>query len=90
MEKVLFKTEEQKTRQEIAVFLRNLADRIEQGRLVLRQGSEEVSMDLPERITLENKLEEEIKGPRTKMSFEVELEWPKEAEQSSDTGIELG
>ena len=38
----LFKSEEQKTRAEVSGFLRQIAERIESGEVVLRQGAEEL------------------------------------------------
>ncbi|MFO8032741.1 MAG: amphi-Trp domain-containing protein [Desulfohalobiaceae bacterium] len=90
MEKVLFKSEEKKDRMEVANFLRELAQKVEQGRVLLRQGSEETAVDIPAQLSLETKLEEESKGTGTKMSLEVELEWPLDAGQRSGSGIELG
>lgn len=91
MEKVLFNSEEKRDRDQVAEFLRELAQKVEQGRVLLRQGSNETAVDIPAQLTLETKLEEESKGPSTKMSLEVELEWPKDADQEGRDGdVELG
>jgi amphi-Trp domain-containing protein len=75
-EKVLFKSEEQREASEVAEFLRQLADRIEQRVVVLRKGDEEVILKLPPVFTLEVKAEEEIsKKGKVEYSLEVELEW---------------
>lgn len=73
-ETVLFKSEERKSRSEIAETLRALAVRIEQGRMDLSNDSGNVDLEFPENMTLEIKAEEEVKG-KTKRSLEIELEW---------------
>ncbi len=76
MEKILFKSEEKKSSLEIATMLRNIADKIEQGHMVLRQDENEVSLDFPDHMTLEIKVEEEIKRTKgTQLKLEIELEW---------------
>jgi amphi-Trp domain-containing protein len=88
-ETVLFKSEEKKSRSEIAAFLRTLADKVEQGRVSLIQAGEELALDLPETLTLEIKAEEESKGQGASMSLEVELEWRPGSEGTSG-GVTLG
>jgi len=73
-ETVLFKSQERKSRQEIAQSLRLVADKLEHGNLQLRAGSQELSLDFPETMSLEIKVEEELKT-RPKRSLELELEW---------------
>lgn len=87
---VLFKSEERKGRAQIADFLRALADKVESGKVVLKQGGEETTIDIPAALTLEIKAEREEKAGRPdKLSLEVELEWtPGEADGASG-GVEL-
>ena len=73
-ETVLFKSEEKKTSSEVASTLRQIADKIDSGTMTLKQGSEEITLEFPENIVLELKIEEE-QGKRLKKSFEIELEW---------------
>jgi len=80
-ETVLFKSEAPKERTEAAAFLRHLADKVEEGRVVLKQGEDEVILDLPERLTLEVKAEEEQKRSGVLRSLEVELEWDPDEKQ---------
>lgn len=88
VETVLFKSEERKGTGEIAAFLRQLADRVEQGSIILRQGQEELTLALPDTLTLEVKAEEEQSGKGPKRSLEIELEW---MEGETDTsGVTLG
>lgn len=71
---VLFKSEEKKNRNEAAVFLRQIADKVETGNLSLQLGNESVNLDFPQNLTLEIKAEEDT-GRKTKRSLEIELEW---------------
>ncbi len=88
MEEVLFKTEEPKNRADVAVFLRQLADKIETGSVTLRQGDTEQQVNIPQRLILETKLERETKGDSEKMSLEIELEW-RPGQQDGTGGVEL-
>ncbi len=72
---VLFSSEERTDKTRVSAFLRELADRIDQNSVVLKKGEEEHSVDLPDDLVLEVKLEEEAKGQGVKYSLEVELEW---------------
>ncbi|HDQ40694.1 MAG TPA: amphi-Trp domain-containing protein [Desulfonatronum sp.] len=88
MEEVLFKSEEPKNRTDVAMFLRQLADKVEAGAVTLRQGDAEQRVDIPQRLVLETKLERETKHDKEKMSLEVELEWrPGQDEETG--GVEL-
>jgi len=63
-EEVLFKSESDQSREDIASYLRSVADKLEQGDAVtLKSGSESVTMEPPSRPTFEVKAERE--GQRT-------------------------
>lgn len=85
-EKVLFETEANMERAEIASYLRTVADRLEEGEAVtLSSGGDSVTLDPPRRPTFEVKAERE--GPEDgsgEMSIEFELEWPEGAEGGED------
>ncbi|UTF55353.1 amphi-Trp domain-containing protein [Natronosalvus rutilus] len=76
-EEVLFKSESDQTREDIASYLRSVADKLEQGdTITLKSGSESVTMEPPSRPTFEVKAERE--GPTDapgELSIEFELEW---------------
>jgi amphi-Trp domain-containing protein len=74
-EVVLFKSEEKRSIEDIAGFLRELADTVAAQQVILQQGENEVTLNLPAQVTLEVKAEEEKKETRTERSLEVELEW---------------
>ena len=72
----LFKSEERKTRSEVSSFLHQLADKLSEGQVVLRQGQEEIVLQLPHSIILEVQVEDEDKGSKgTQHSLEVEIKW---------------
>ena len=85
-EVVLFKSEEKKTSSDIANTLRQIADKIDEGTMILKQGSEEIKLEFPKNMVLELKIEEE-EGKRLKKSFEIELEWIIGEEQASGATI---
>jgi amphi-Trp domain-containing protein len=88
-EDVLFESESDLTRAEIASYLRTVADKLEAGEPVtLKSGSESVTMEPPTRPTFEVKAERE--GPSDgsgELSIEFELEWD---ENAGDDGAGSG
>ncbi|ERH02764.1 MAG: hypothetical protein J07HN6_00804 [Halonotius sp. J07HN6] len=76
-EDVLFKSESDQSREEIASYLRTVADTLDSGdSLTLKAGSESVTLDPPARPTFEVKAEREgPSGNMTERSVEFELEW---------------
>ena len=74
-EVVLFKSEEKKDLPSVATFLRQLADKLDGNQVVLRQGTEEIVLDIPNNVILELKAEEEDKKGKMKRTFEIEIEW---------------
>ncbi|ERH02360.1 MAG: hypothetical protein J07HN6_00392 [Halonotius sp. J07HN6] len=76
-EDVLFKSESDQSREEIASYLRTVADTLDSGdALTLKAGSESVTLDPPARPTFEVKAEREgPSGNMTERSVEFELEW---------------
>ncbi|MFC7006948.1 amphi-Trp domain-containing protein [Halalkalicoccus salilacus] len=80
-EEVLFKTERSHSREEIATYLRSVADKLDGGGdLALSAGDESVELAVPDRPTFEVKAERETNGS-TELSVEFELEW-KEGEDA--------
>ncbi|ELZ19204.1 amphi-Trp domain-containing protein [Natrinema limicola] len=76
-EEVLFKSESDMNRSEIASLLRRVADNLDAGEAItLSAGSDAVTLDPPARPTFEVKAERE--GPTDapgELSIEFELEW---------------
>ena len=72
----LFKSEERKSRSDVSVFLHQLADKISEGQVVLRQGREEIALQLPHSLILEVQVEDEDKKAKgIQHSLEVEIKW---------------
>ncbi|MFC7073169.1 amphi-Trp domain-containing protein [Halovenus rubra] len=88
-EEVLFKSESDQSREDIAAYLRRIAEKLDQGDgITLKSGSESVTMEPPAHPTFEVKAEREgpTDGPN-ELSLEFELEWDANAsEQSDETG----
>ena len=83
-EEVLFKSERAQSRDEVASYLRNVAEKLEQGgSITLKAEAESVTMDPPTRPTFEVKAEREgpAEGPG-ELSIEFELE----RDENSGTG----
>ena len=75
-ERRLFKSEERKNRSEVVAFLHQLSDKLSEGSVVLRQGKEEITLQLPHNLILEVQVEDEEKGSRgIQHSLEVEIKW---------------
>ena len=85
----LFKSEERKKRGEVVEFLRQIAERIANGEVVFRQGTEELVLQIPENLILEVQVEDEDKKSKgIQHSLEIEIKWFDNDAQSST--LELG
>ncbi len=74
--KVILKSKDKRRLSEVANFLRDLADKIEANDLTLRQGDEEIKLNLPDPVILELELEEKKNNKKgTKRQLEIEIEW---------------
>lgn len=74
--KVLLSTEDPISRSDLSGFLRELAEKVSAGEVVLRQGEEELTLNLPTNLVLEVKVEEKAKRDKgTKRQLELEIEW---------------
>ncbi len=71
----LFKSEEPKSRADVAAFLVQLAGKLGEGQVTLRQGSEELVLSIPENVVLEVQVEDETKRRGTQHSLEIEIKW---------------
>jgi amphi-Trp domain-containing protein len=79
-EEVIFKSESQQSREDVAAYLRRVADSLEAGgTITLTAGEQSVTVDLPARPTFEVKVEREGQPDRPgELSIEFELEWPED------------
>jgi amphi-Trp domain-containing protein len=88
-ETVLFKSESDQSRTEIASYLRTVADSLDSGgELTLKQGDESVTLAPPDRPTFEVKAERETGSGPDELSIEFEIEWDESAESSGSLEIE--
>lgn len=87
----LFKTEERKTRAEVADFLRLLADKLSNGEVLLKSGNEEINLSIAPNVILEIQVEDEDKKNKgIQHSLEVEIKWYDGDDGGAAAGIELG
>jgi|APHM01.1.fsa_nt_gi hypothetical protein len=88
-EEVIFETERDRSRSEIADTLRSVADKLDDGEeLTIRAGEESVTLAVPNRPTFEIKAEREGHPPATELSVEFELEWDENETDSDEVAIE--
>ena len=66
---------ENRFKKNVAAFLHQLADKLAENRVILRQGTQEIIVDIPNNVVLEIKVEEELKKKKTQQSLEIEIEW---------------
>ncbi len=85
-EEVLFKSESDQSRAEIASYLRTVADNLDSGdEISLKAGAESVTMNPPNRPTFEVKAEREgPAGNMSELSIEFEIEWDENAGEDGD------
>ena len=74
-ETTLFKSEEKRDVKSVASFLRELADKVESQQVILKQGSKETKLKIPNTVELEIKAEREDGKRKSKKKLEVEIEW---------------
>lgn len=74
-ETILFKTEEKMHRTAAANLLRQIADKLENGKVTLQQGQQQVKLKVPNQVELEVKAEKEMGKRKNKKKLEIEIEW---------------
>lgn len=72
---VLIKTKERRTIQDVAAFLRQLADRLEQNEIAMQRGDERITITVPDRVTFKVKAKEKVKKRSTKHQLKMTLKW---------------
>jgi amphi-Trp domain-containing protein len=88
-EEVLFKSESDQSRTEIASYLRSVADSLDSGgELTLKQGDESVTLTPPDRPTFEVKAERETGSGPDELSVEFEIEWDDGTDSTGSLEIE--
>jgi len=85
----LFKSEERHSRSQVSQFLHQIADKIETGQVVLRQGQEALTLAIPTNLILEVQVEDEDKKSKgVQHSLEIEIKWFDD--DGADGPLELG
>jgi amphi-Trp domain-containing protein len=78
---VLVKSKERRSIEDVAEFLHQLADRLVENELVVQQGAgptgptEEVTVTVPNQVTMKLKIKEKLKKRKTKHSLKLGLKW---------------
>jgi len=88
-EEVLFESESTQSREEIANYLRAVADKLAAGEpLTLSAGDQQQTMEIPSHPTFEIKAERETdsSGGNAERSLELEIEWDENGEDSGKDG----
>ncbi|MBX3052173.1 MAG: amphi-Trp domain-containing protein [Caldilineaceae bacterium] len=86
----LFKSEERRSRSEVSQFLHQIADKIGNGQVILRQGQEELTLTIPANLVLEVQVEDEDKRAKgVQHSLEIELKWF-DGDDGTSGSLELG
>ncbi len=88
-EEVLFKSESTQSRDEIASYLRAVADKLSAGEPVsLSAGDQHQTLEIPARPTFEVKAERETdsSGANAERSLELEIEWDENGSEAGESG----
>jgi len=91
-EEVLFKTERRMDRNDVANYLRTVAEKLEAGGdITLSAGDQSVTLAPPAQPTFEVKAERETpsSGGSGELSIEFELEWDEDGGRGSETDASL-
>jgi amphi-Trp domain-containing protein len=71
----LIKSKERRTTEDVAAFLRQLADRLEQHEIALQRADEEISLEVPKRVTFKLKVKEKVEKGQTDHQLKMTLRW---------------
>jgi amphi-Trp domain-containing protein len=85
---VIVKSDLRKQLSEVAAFLRELADKIETGKVTLVQGDQDVQVDLPGTISFELEYYEKPKKRGVKKQLEIELQWTEGNKKHQSVSLE--
>jgi len=84
---VLVKSDQRKNLADSAAFLRDLADKVESGKVTLVQGGQDVVVILPETVSFELEYYEQPKKHGVKKQLEIELEWTEGGKKKQDVSL---
>lgn len=83
---IMYKSEQQMSRSQLAAFLRDMADRIENQNLVLKSNGQEATVEIPEQVELEVEYQSKQKAAGPRYELELEVEWG----SGTGSGVRLG
>jgi amphi-Trp domain-containing protein len=72
---ILIKSKERRSSGDIAAFLRQLADRLDQNEIALQRGDQEITLEVPNQVTFKLKVKEKLKKRRTRHQLKIALRW---------------
>ncbi|MDA3951780.1 MAG: amphi-Trp domain-containing protein [Spirochaeta sp.] len=72
---IVYKSSQQMSRGDLATFLRDIADRVESGTVVLKGDQKETPVKIPEAVELEVEYEIKKKDGGEKKQLELEISW---------------
>ncbi|MBF0622318.1 MAG: amphi-Trp domain-containing protein [Magnetococcales bacterium] len=75
MDKRLFIDKGTKTRQEMAAFLRTVADRVESGAMTLSRGDESLQLDIPQELGFRFNVKDDISRTKTQRKVQIGFRW---------------
>lgn len=84
---VLVKSDLRKNLADSAAFLRELADKVETGKVTLVQGGKDVIIDLPETVSFEVEYYEQPKKRGLKRQLEIEIQWTEGGRKRQDVTL---
>lgn len=75
MDKVLISEKGNKTSKELSEFLRTVADKIDEGKLVLSKGKDSVELDFPDDLGFRFKIKDDVSRKETKRKVQIGFRW---------------
>ena len=72
---ILLKSKDRRAIQSVATFLQELGKRLEEGKVTLHQGSEEITIEVPDDVLLSLKAKEKTRKRGIKHTFNVRIKW---------------
>lgn len=85
-EEILFEFEQSMSRADAAAYLRSVAEKLEgDGALQLTAGGQSQTVDVPDHLTFEVKVERESRRSGAEIGVEFEMEWNEGDEEAPST-----
>ena len=75
MDKVLISEKGNKSSQELSQFLRDIANKIDEGSLTLSKGNQSVELDFPDEMGFRFKVKDDVSRNETKRKVQIGFRW---------------